>query len=209
MKFKFCGNIDCPEWLITEITYLNKINAVKLRIMCNTINSSILSGSKDYSKTLKMLEEISFSEEEASIIVGVLHFLLKSASKYEVDPVILNQELQQLGLPQENADSIVKVYKSNSRQVREKLENDIFKHETPQKLEWKISYVLADKYSDFTKEKITSVKEDEELGIKNNKLESKIDIKLNSKVYSTSKEVLGKLINDLDRALILIKQYSK
>ena len=42
MKFKFCGNIDCPDWLITEIVYLSKITPVKLRILGNLICKYIM-----------------------------------------------------------------------------------------------------------------------------------------------------------------------
>ena len=42
MKFKFCGNVDCPDWLITEITYLTKITPVKLRILGNLICKYIM-----------------------------------------------------------------------------------------------------------------------------------------------------------------------
>ena len=42
MKFKFCGNVDCPNWLITEIIYLSKITPVKLRILGNLICKYIM-----------------------------------------------------------------------------------------------------------------------------------------------------------------------
>ena len=54
MKFKFCGNIDCPEWLITEISFLNKINAVKLRIVTTNICTTIISGENKPEKSIKM-----------------------------------------------------------------------------------------------------------------------------------------------------------
>lgn len=205
MKFKFCGGIDCPDWLISEITYLNKINAVKLRIISSAMCTSLSNGGKDYSKITKMLEEINFSHEEISIIIGVLYFIFKSSVKFQVDSVILNQELQQLGLPQENADSMVKVYKSNSKAIEGYLTNDIFKEDSPSTLEWRISYIIADKYNPFTDERIALIKEEEEIrGV--SKLDSKVDIKINGFVFSTNKEILGKLINDLDKAVNIIKK---
>lgn len=228
MKFKFCGNIDCPEWLITEIVFLNKINAVKLRIILNNISTAITTNNSNFSKVFKMLEEMNFSSEEVQVIVGTLFFILKSSVKFEVDGVILNQELQQLGLPQENADSIAKVYKNNGKVLKEKLSEDIFKFNSigntrrninndntandgvngNNTFDWKVNYVLADKYSQFNKDIFEKIKEEEDLGIQITKFDVKVDLKIKDKVFSMSKEVLGKLINDLEKASTIIKSYN-
>mmetsp|Transcript_58 Transcript_58/g.50 ORF Transcript_58/g.50 Transcript_58/m.50 type:complete len:219 (+) Transcript_58:1-657(+) len=216
MKFKFCGNIDCPEWLITEITYLNKINAVKLRIISNNVSTAMAGGNKTYDQSIKMLEEMNFSKEESNVIVGVLYFIIRSSVKFEVDSVVLNQELQQLGLPQENADSIAKVYKNNIKTLKAKLIEETFTQETlklgnevkNKDIDWKVNYVLADKNTDFKKNIFEKMNEEEDTGVKMSKLETKIDIKLKDKVFTTNKEVLGKLINDLERANAIIKKYN-
>jgi hypothetical protein len=33
MRFEFCGNIDCPEWVLSEVVQLNKISAIKLKLV--------------------------------------------------------------------------------------------------------------------------------------------------------------------------------
>ena len=33
MRFEFCGNIDCPEWVLSEVAILNKMSAIKLKLM--------------------------------------------------------------------------------------------------------------------------------------------------------------------------------
>ena len=33
MKFAFCGNLDCPEWVLSEVAILNRISAVKLKLI--------------------------------------------------------------------------------------------------------------------------------------------------------------------------------
>lgn len=222
MKFKFCGNIDCPEWLITEVAYLNKINAVKLRIVTSNICVNIISSENKPEKALKMLEEMGFSIENSQVICGMIHFIIKSSVKFEVDSVVLNQELQQLGLPQENADSIAKVFKSNFSSLKNSLVDSIFGHSTikasnkqvvhncmkESELEWKINYVLANNNQPFDKEILNRIKEEEDTGVKLTKLGTKIDIKLGNKYFSTNKEVLGKLINDLEKAAIIIKSYN-
>jgi hypothetical protein len=33
MRFEFCGNLDCPEWVLSEVVILNKVSAVKLKLI--------------------------------------------------------------------------------------------------------------------------------------------------------------------------------
>ena len=65
----------------------------------------------DTQKINKILEEMNLSPEEITIIISSLCFIIKSSGKFNVDDLMLSQELQQLGLPQDNADAISKVYK--------------------------------------------------------------------------------------------------
>lgn len=209
MKFKFCGNIDCPEWLITEIIYLTKISTIKLRIICNNLITSFLSTNniKDIQKTL---EEMNFKEYESNIIISVLEFILKNATKFDIDEVILNQELQQLGLPQENADSISKVYKNQKEKLKAVLKNDIFKLNTITALDYKISYILAsDRYNyNMSTSKGDDINDDElKESYKLENVEAKVNLLINDNChYIMNKEILGKLINDLEKGLELIKR---
>lgn len=206
MKFKFCGGLDCPEWLISEIFYLNKINSVKLRIITSHIATIITNKSNDYSKIIKLLEEIDFSNKEIHIIIAIIHFILKYSSKFEVDSITLNQELQMLGIPQENIDSIVKVYKSNELKMRAVLIEDIFKFSELEDFKWKISIILASNSVSFDKVTIEKLKEDEEtkMKIENNPFPKKVIINLKNKNYEFSKEMLGLMINEIEKGLNLI-----
>ena len=33
MRFDFCGSVDCPEWALAEVSLLNRISAVKLKLI--------------------------------------------------------------------------------------------------------------------------------------------------------------------------------
>lgn len=33
MRFDFCGGVDCPEWALSEVAILNRISAIKLKLM--------------------------------------------------------------------------------------------------------------------------------------------------------------------------------
>jgi hypothetical protein len=216
MKFKFCGNIDCPDWLITEITYLTKISSVKLRILCNQISNLIISRGQKFNDIKKVLEEMKFSEREAEIIISVLEFILKNSAKFDVDDLALNQELLQLGLSQENADSISKVFKNQKVKLRNNLKENIFGFNKIENVNSKISYVLADSIDNQFD--CVNEKDNEDLNEDNYQIRNLDKIKVdtvfdlgNGKTYEIGmdKETLGNLIKDLEKYSQMIKSYKE
>ena len=221
MKFKFCGNVDCPDWLITEIVYLSKITPIKHRILGNLICKYIMKEG-DTQKIKKMLEEMNLNQEEITIVISSLCFIIKSSAKFNVDDMMLSQELQQLGLPQDIADAISKVYKKNKDILRNYLKQDIFSFNRVSDVHYKTSYCLADKYNDF---ECKNEKENEEINEDNyiiNSLEKTeitlcFDLKDRNKkdeenkkyLVNMNKETLGKLIQDLENYSNAIKKYKE
>ena len=198
MKFKFCGQNDCPEWITSEITFITKISSIKLRIICNNLVGYITQKNKSIQDIVKILEDMNLSQEEANIIISVLEFIFKNAAKYDVDDLVLNTELQQLGLPQENADSIAKVYKNNREVLKTKLMFDIFSFNHVESIDYKINYILANNYSNVDSLAISSPTEEEEDEKGSRDLNIKINLNFNlsnGKIFKTtmSKEILGKL----------------
>ena len=221
MKFKFCGNVDCPDWLITEIVYLSKITPIKHRILGNLICKYIMKEG-DTQKIKKMLEEMNLTQEEITIVISSLCFIIKSSAKFNVDDMMLSQELQQLGLPQDIADAISKVYKKNKDILRNYLKQDIFSFNRVSDVHYKTSYCLADKYNDF---ECKNEKENEEINEDNyiiNSLEkteitlcfelkdrNKKDEENKKYLVNMNKETLGKLIQDLENYSNAIKKYKE
>ncbi len=221
MKFKFCGNVDCPDWLITEIVYLSKITPIKHRILGNLICKYIMKEG-DTQKIKKMLEEMNLTQEEITIVISSLCFIIKSSAKFNVDDMMLSQELQQLGLPQDIADAISKVYKKNKDILRNYLKQDIFSFNRVSDVHYKTSYCLADKYNDF---ECKNEKENEEINEDNyiiNSLEKTeitlcFDLKDRNKkdeenkkyLVNMNKETLGKLIQDLENYSNAIRKYKE
>ncbi|XP_043349903.1 COMM domain-containing protein 4 [Dermochelys coriacea] len=37
MRFRFCGDLDCPDWVLAEISTLAKISSVKLKLICGQV----------------------------------------------------------------------------------------------------------------------------------------------------------------------------
>jgi hypothetical protein len=211
MKFKFCGNRDCPDWLITEIIFLTKISSVKLRILSNQICKFILSKGENINDIKKILLDLNLSEKEASIVISVLDFIFRNASKFDVDDNILNQELQQLGLPQEIAESISKVFKREKNKLREFLKFDVFSFNSINNIDYKFSYSLCNQFNNFD---YINEKESEEINEENYTIKSleKIRINLNfddKYILNIDKEILGKLIQDLEQCSKSIKKFKE
>ncbi|XP_045388529.1 COMM domain-containing protein 4 isoform X1 [Lemur catta] len=99
MRFRFCGDLDCPDWVLAEISTLAKISSVKLRLLCSQVLKELLGQGIDYEKILKLTTDAKFESGDVKATVAVLSFILSSAAKHSVDGESLSSELQQLGLP--------------------------------------------------------------------------------------------------------------
>eukprot|EP01033_Poteriospumella_lacustris_P002347 gene2347-1712_t len=57
MRFRFCGDLDCPDWVLAEINTLSKMSSVRLRILVSQIIGFCLVGQLNYEKILKIAED--------------------------------------------------------------------------------------------------------------------------------------------------------
>ena len=67
----------------------------------------------DLQKAWKMCADSGLNKEEVQSALAAIHFIFTSAAKNEVPANVLSEEIAQLGLPQENAVSLSKVYSDN------------------------------------------------------------------------------------------------
>ncbi|XP_064104467.1 COMM domain-containing protein 4-like isoform X2 [Macrobrachium nipponense] len=88
MRFRFCWDVDCPDWLLAEITTLSKL----------------------YDVVTKLAKDAKLDEQGAKAVVAAVRWVLESAAGAGVTANVLDSELQQLGLPKEHAAAITKVY---------------------------------------------------------------------------------------------------
>ncbi|XP_075711294.1 COMM domain-containing protein 4 isoform X3 [Rhinoderma darwinii] len=102
MRFRFCGDLDCPDWVLAEISTLAKISSVKLKLICAQVLKEQLGEAVDYEKILKLTADARFESGDIKATVAVLCFILSSAAKHNVSGDNLSSELQQLGLPRAN-----------------------------------------------------------------------------------------------------------
>nr|KAF6391613.1 COMM domain containing 4 [Pipistrellus kuhlii] len=60
MRFRFCGDLDCPDWVLAEISTLAKISSVKLRLLCGQVLQELLGLGMDYEKVQKLTADARF-----------------------------------------------------------------------------------------------------------------------------------------------------
>ena len=109
MRFEFCGNLDCPEWALAEISLLNRISAVKLKLILVQIVKKITGQPFDQEKMTKLCRDQKFDADETKVCIAIIEFLLRQASKHQVSDKVFSKDLLQMGVAIENANALVKI----------------------------------------------------------------------------------------------------
>ena len=76
MRFDFLGNNDCPEWVLAEISLVNKMSTVKLRLILGQIVKKLLGQPFDQEKMAKMCQDQKFDSEESRCLLAILEFVM-------------------------------------------------------------------------------------------------------------------------------------
>nr|CAD2193298.1 unnamed protein product [Meloidogyne enterolobii] len=100
MKFHFNGGLDCPEWVLSQISRISKISLNEFKELCSKIV-------EHFENKTDRWEEIKFSFNDNSAnglriskaIIATLNFILEKATKYDCEKDDLEAEMLQLGLP--------------------------------------------------------------------------------------------------------------
>ncbi|CAI9157843.1 unnamed protein product [Rangifer tarandus platyrhynchus] len=143
MRFRFCGDLDCPDWVLAEISTLAKISSVKLRLLCGQVLKDLLGDGLDYEKILKLTADARFESGDVKATVAVLSFILSSAAKHSVDGESLSSELQQLGLPKEHAASLCRCYEEKQSPLQERLRVCSLRVNRLVSVGWRVDYTLS------------------------------------------------------------------
>ncbi|XP_067648580.1 COMM domain-containing protein 4 [Eurosta solidaginis] len=125
MKFRFCGDGDCPDWVLGEIiSTLSVLSAKNLELLAELVVKRIL-GQEFEESTIKSLT-LDLSTDGKSA-VACIHFLLINASRHAVTETVFSEEIQQLGLPKEHAAAMCRVLAANVTAIRQRLQDKAFK----------------------------------------------------------------------------------
>lgn len=121
MRFRFCGDADCPDWVLVEINTLSKLSSVKLKLLAQIVAQGIINPPVDMGKAEKLFAESKLdSDIDLKACIACLTYIMSSAVRYNCDSSALQSELQQLGLPREHSTSIKRVVDDQSSNLAAK-----------------------------------------------------------------------------------------
>lgn len=110
MRFHLCGGLDAPDWILANIVTLTTIPSARVKVLVEYIIQRIAEGNFDYENALKITTDASLGISDAKACIAALHFMVSNAAKFDVEDSTLTRELQQLGLPKEHTDAVVRPY---------------------------------------------------------------------------------------------------
>ncbi|XP_051838177.1 COMM domain-containing protein 4 [Antechinus flavipes] len=143
MRFRFCGDLDCPDWVLAEISTLAKISSVKLKLICSQVLKDLLGQGIDFEKILKLTADAKFESGDVKATIAVLSFILSSAAKHNVDSESLSSELQQLGLPKEHASGLCRSYEEKQGSLQESLKASSLRLSRLDNVAWRVDYTVS------------------------------------------------------------------
>ena len=158
MKFRFCGDLDCPDWLLAEISILSKISSVKIKLLCAQVVGEMLGGSIDYAKAAKLTADAKFEISDIKAAIAALNFIFSSSARHRVEGETVCNELQQLGLPKEHATALCKIYDEKLEQLVQILRQQSMRVSRLKKVDWRVDYVLSSSLYDTISEPEVQVK---------------------------------------------------
>jgi COMM domain containing 4 len=149
MRFRFCGDSDCPDWVLLEISTLSKLPAARIKTLVTQILSNCIRGTYNDEKLLKLAaDNTSDGLSDIKGAVAAVHFMVVNAAKYDVDDVSLCTEIQQLGLPKENAEAIARQFSEHKEGLRGIFSSESYRTNRLLNTDWRLDQVIASSRSD-------------------------------------------------------------
>jgi hypothetical protein len=148
MKFRFCGDLDCPNWVLSEIATLSQFTSVRVKVLAVQVLSSALEGTFNHEKVLKLAKNDAEGLSNIKGITAAVHFILTNAARYDLDEMSLTQEIQQLGLPKENAEAMTKLYRAHKDGLREVLSAKSYRMSRFVGSDWRVDRIIASSDAD-------------------------------------------------------------
>lgn len=143
MKFRFCGDLDCPDWVLAEINTLSKMSSVRIKIVVVQILSYCLESTFNYEKVLKLAADNADGISDIKGAIAAVHFMLTNAAKNDLDERSLVQEIQQLGLPKENSDAVARQYREYKEALQKKFFDDSYRVSKLISTDWRVDHIIG------------------------------------------------------------------
>ncbi|XP_019553133.2 COMM domain-containing protein 4 [Aedes albopictus] len=122
MKFRFCGEGDCPDWVLAEIhSNLAVLSSEQLQEVAHHVAKCIVGEDvpEDNVRAIFGISKGSMDTPKAAF--ACIRFLLVSAARFNTEGSVFGTELQQLGLPKDHTTVMCQVLEDYVSQIRSQL----------------------------------------------------------------------------------------
>eukprot|EP00743_Colponemidia_sp_Colp-15_P002263 GILK01002453.1.p1 GENE.GILK01002453.1~~GILK01002453.1.p1 ORF type:complete len:201 (-),score=30.14 GILK01002453.1:270-872(-) len=143
MKFKFCGDLDAPDWILAEMAVLSRISSIRMKLLCSQVLNHSITGEMDYAKVTKLASDSGLDASEVKAAIAAIHFINMNAAKFNVDEGTLVKELQQLGLPKENSEALARPYRDKKQSLRQQLAATSLRLPQLLSMDWRVDCILS------------------------------------------------------------------
>eukprot|EP01112_Ceratiomyxa_fruticulosa_P005320 TRINITY_DN1593_c0_g1_i2.p1 TRINITY_DN1593_c0_g1~~TRINITY_DN1593_c0_g1_i2.p1 ORF type:complete len:200 (-),score=26.00 TRINITY_DN1593_c0_g1_i2:70-669(-) len=143
MKFRFCGELDAPDWLLREISSLARLTNIRVKLLALQVIDHLLGGKLDFEKIGKLVAPANFDLSDIKGALAALNFIVGNAAKYDVADDILSTELQQLGLPKEHCGSLGRSLRNHRDNLRKALQDQILHLPQLSSVDWRVDFILS------------------------------------------------------------------
>lgn len=191
MRFRFCGDLDCPDWILAEINTLARLTSIKMKLLCQQVVKSLIGEELDYEKVKKLTSDSKFEVGDVKACIAAIAFILSSSARHGVDEETLSSELQQLGLPREHSTAMCRVYRDNLSSITSRLWENSLRLSRLEGVRWRVDVTCG---SSILKE--TDIKPRPEIHLSLDVLDNIKNNKVNHRLM-LSVEQLHMLISDL------------
>lgn len=156
-----------PEWILSEVAVLSRLSCVRLKLITRQVINELTGGRLDIDKVCKLAPKESgqliggdcggtaaqrawafhaagFEPSDIRATLAAIRWILVSATRYSVDEAILNNELQQLGLPKENSDGLSRPFRIHRDRLHAQALENALRLPRLASLSWRTDAVLYD-----------------------------------------------------------------
>ena len=143
MRFRFCGGLDAPDWLLTEIAIVAKLSTKQITFFAEQVIKQLLGKDLAYDKLDKLAQVVKFTRSDVKAALAAVNYVLDHATRYNAERKILGTEMQQLGLHEDLTNAVLDVYFKKKDTILALYKQKEFKLETIEKIDWRVDCVLG------------------------------------------------------------------
>mmetsp|Transcript_4 Transcript_4/g.10 ORF Transcript_4/g.10 Transcript_4/m.10 type:complete len:178 (-) Transcript_4:101-634(-) len=121
------------------------MSSVRIKLICRQILLKLTGKGLNLEKLDKLTtsKRLNFTRSDTKAIIAGLEFILGNAAKHDVNQNTLQEELMQLGLPQDTCVAICKGYGEKKDEMRDYFKKESLKLPQLKNCEWRVDYLIS------------------------------------------------------------------